>query len=1139
MTPAGCALLDRACKSLDDEGCKILSVELAATCTDGATLLRQIYLHANSLSSSGAEYLAAASLMCNGLNDLSRLCLHENNIGDRGASALFHAMQRGALPGLTWLNLASNAVGDAGAEALAALLESGTPLLALREISLAANLIREAGCSELIRCSESASSSCPQLESINVRANRIPLEAVADALDGSPLSARLLGASLREQLGDSEEHGAVEGGALDGGGGLDAAMAELEPLVELRAAEVEATRAAEAEARVAAEEAARIMAEETALREAAEAVAAAEREAAEEDARAAAAAELAAAGEGRMRFEAEARQVAAAQLAAAYEEERLETARRERQYEVRMARRQALEEQQVEAEEVARRLAAEARRVSSERATRDAAEKARRADAERERRAEREAHRRMQRESSVAASVAKGADAKAREAQAELRRLESLQAKAGSRAEAAKQNSSRQEARQQLVREEERRAEGRRTEDFNQRLMMETRRADALGDAARKATAARKAAERGVQHTPMPRAHATTTTEPSSSALPPPKVSVAMTSAAAAAAPKRVAATPRPRARSAPPARQLMLANEPKGVGGVRPADVKGILKGNSSSPGSPRTTSPPPHVEGDEAPASPTTNEASRTRTVRFLGESRMGTTFPTRDAPRKSRAGRPASAEAPAVLSARSPRRSEGAKPEAVAPRQSFLVQPCGGHTGTDFVREALLRRGWAEVPGARDSQHVRRCLALSRGLKFVWLRGGDPITSDYPAKMAAVSNRWPRKTSVGGGLGLGALWAKSGLLQTLDEYYSLQGLDPWRHHPLSFRLPQGATPASPEWESFCRVFEAVADGEDARVPTRQGEKNMWLLKPTNGSCGKGIGVEASIDGLRRHYTASGGGGEWVVQKYVEAPLLFDGRKFDVRIFALLESASAGSGGGDFAWSSDLGFRLYVHREGYGRTSSEDFSLTEMHNTMHLTNFAIQKGTRHAGKHERGNCLSFGDLEKRLGSHVGWSTHVVPAMHALIADATLAARAELLDTLHAANTPHANYRTLLAFDLIVEDDGHPLLLEVNPYPGMAPQSDWHGKYLKRLMDDYVGACVDTPPAAHDQRHSRPTLDGHHVPNYRDDGWLLLLGEGRAGVGEQGSQAAFQVAQCGSRLVRRDGFVGVAPRDSVERETA
>ena len=187
-----------------------------------------------------------------------------------------------------------------------------------------------------------------------------------------------------------------------------------------------------------------------------------------------------------------------------------------------------------------------------------------------------------------------------------------------------------------------------------------------------------------------------------------------------------------------------MLANEPKGVGGVRPADVKGILKGNSSSPGSPRTTSPPPHVEGDEAPASPTTNEASRTRTVRFLGESRMGTTFPTRDAPRKSRAGRPASAEAPAVLSARSPRRSEGAKPEAVAPRQSFLVQPCGGHTGTDFVREALLRRGWAEVPGARDSQHVRRCLALSRGLKFVWLRGGDPITSDYPAKMAAVSNR-----------------------------------------------------------------------------------------------------------------------------------------------------------------------------------------------------------------------------------------------------------------------------------------------------------------------------------------------------------------------------------------------------------
>ena len=44
------------------------------------------------------------------------------------------------------------------------------------------------------------------------------------------------------------------------------------------------------------------------------------------------------------------------------------------------------------------------------------------------------------------------------------------------------------------------------------------------------------------------------------------------------------------------------------------------------------------------------------------------------------------------------------------------------------------------------------------------------------------------------------------------------------------------------------------------------------------------------------------------------------------------------------------------------------------------------------------------------------------------------LAARAELLDTLHAAQTPNGRYRTLLAFDLIVEADGTPYAIECNP---------------------------------------------------------------------------------------------------------
>ena len=44
------------------------------------------------------------------------------------------------------------------------------------------------------------------------------------------------------------------------------------------------------------------------------------------------------------------------------------------------------------------------------------------------------------------------------------------------------------------------------------------------------------------------------------------------------------------------------------------------------------------------------------------------------------------------------------------------------------------------------------------------------------------------------------------------------------------------------------------------------------------------------------------------FVVQKYIEKPLLLDGRKFDFRVWALVT--------GDF--------KIYVYRQGYLRTSS-----------------------------------------------------------------------------------------------------------------------------------------------------------------------------------------------------------------------
>merc|ERR1711991_658037 len=76
-----------------------------------------------------------------------------------------------------------------------------------------------------------------------------------------------------------------------------------------------------------------------------------------------------------------------------------------------------------------------------------------------------------------------------------------------------------------------------------------------------------------------------------------------------------------------------------------------------------------------------------------------------------------------------------------------------------------------------------------------------------------------------------------------------------------------------------------------------------------------------------------------EWIVQKYMENPLLYHQRKFDIRCFILVT-------GGDFSVNHEKPkqhLKCYIYTEGYLRTSSVKFSLDEKklkNILMHLTN-------------------------------------------------------------------------------------------------------------------------------------------------------------------------------------------------------
>lgn len=105
------------------------------------------------------------------------------------------------------------------------------------------------------------------------------------------------------------------------------------------------------------------------------------------------------------------------------------------------------------------------------------------------------------------------------------------------------------------------------------------------------------------------------------------------------------------------------------------------------------------------------------------------------------------------------------------------------------------------------------------------------------------------------------------------------------------------------------------------------------LWIIKPgENTNRGKGIQVWENIKQIR-DYINSNTRSSYIIQKYITNPLLIDGRKFDIRWFAVFTSVNGMKKG-------------YFYQGGYLRTSSHKFELDDVEDRfIHLTNDAVQK--------------------------------------------------------------------------------------------------------------------------------------------------------------------------------------------------
>jgi len=298
-----------------------------------------------------------------------------------------------------------------------------------------------------------------------------------------------------------------------------------------------------------------------------------------------------------------------------------------------------------------------------------------------------------------------------------------------------------------------------------------------------------------------------------------------------------------------------------------------------------------------------------------------------------------------------------------------------------------------------------------------------------------------------------GNACLTSKAGLRETMMAYYTSHGRDPFAALPLTFVMRNSSDPEFALWQ---RAFGEIGDAKGQR---------LWLLKPgQNANRGNGIKVCDSEEEVRKHLDSKER--LFVVQKYMELPMLVHKRKFDIRAYCLVTQDPA-----------DGALRAYWYPGAYLRTTSVEYSTKTKDKMVHLNNDAVQKTGEDYGKFESANKLSLTEFQKYLDeNHAkdGLSVQgmLVPQMRSLVADAIKAAAQKL----NPRNLEHCF--EVFGFDFMVDAGFRAWVIEVNTNPCLELCTSYMSSLIPKMLDEAFQLSLDVifpqgaaPPRASSRR--------------------------------------------------------------------
>ncbi|KAH8281205.1 hypothetical protein KR044_005122, partial [Drosophila immigrans] len=251
--------------------------------------------------------------------------------------------------------------------------------------------------------------------------------------------------------------------------------------------------------------------------------------------------------------------------------------------------------------------------------------------------------------------------------------------------------------------------------------------------------------------------------------------------------------------------------------------------------------------------------------------------------------------------------------------------------------------------------------------------------------------------------------------------------------------------------------------------------GCRNLWILKPGYQSRGIGIVIRNSLDDILQ-WTSNNQNRKYIVQKYIERPCLIYRTKFDIRQYMLLTI-------------SDTHVSIWTYKDCYLRFSSQEFTMDDLRESIHLTNNSVQK--RYKNKMTRdsrlpkNNMWSLDQFKCHL-RHVGapdgtWAKIYNGFKHNL----TAVVLASLDET---ELTPNAF--EIYGCDFMLDEYYNPILIEINSTPDLSPSTEVTARICPLAVKDCIRVVLDVPrnPLAATGQFERAFQVNYNVNKEQDD---------------------------------------------------